>query len=245
MVSIKLQGGLANQLFQTAFIVSYAEKHGLQYVIPETVINPHVAGKKAYRFDSVKYTSQKLFAKIVREKSFSFYHYDQYEQTCFEGYFQSWKYFDEKRMQELFNLPWIENDDTCAIHVRRGDYMKWPDHHPAITKEYILLSMDFMNSFFGIDKFKFFSDDLPWCKANFFNQLGSYEISYSHEWDELKELSLLSCHNYLIGSNSAFSLWGHYLNRSEDKFAIFPEKWFGPLLPHDTKDLYPLKSIQI
>lgn len=246
MISIKLQGGLCNQMFMAAFIYTYANKHGLKYDLPPTVINPHNPSKRVpYRFNGINYTIHPLPDRIVKEKRFSFDEYEKQDNVVFEGYFQSHKYFDEKKIQELLNFPWSDITDVCGIHVRRDDYLKWAEFHPPVTKDYIILAMDFMFAFFGITKFKFYSDDIPWCQANFFNQYGEYEIDYSYEQDELKDLVSLSNHQYLIGSNSAFSLWGHYLNRNDEKFAIFPEKWFGPKLPHDTKDLYPPKSIQL
>lgn len=246
MVGIKLQGGLANQMFMIAFLVSYAEKHGLKYHLPSYVVNPHIPGKtEPYHFEGLNYSSIAFNGKkSLPEKSFAYHEYGKYDEVMFEGYFQSHKYFDEKRMQELFAFPWQDITDVCAIHVRRDNYLKWSEYHPPVTKEYILLAMDFMNAFFGIKKFRFFSDDIGWCVDSFFNKT-PYKLSYITRGNEISDLTHISHHRFLIGSNSAFSLWGHYLNRNENKFAIFPETWFGPKLPHDTKDVYPPKSIQL
>lgn len=246
MVSIKLQGGLCNQMFMIAFLVSYAKKHGFDYHLPTYVVNPHIAGKtEPYIFDGLKYSSISFNdKKSVKETSFAFNDFPPEDNILFEGYFQSHKYFDEKLAQKLFNFQWQDITDVCAIHVRRGDYLKWSEYHPPVDREYISIAMDFINCFFGIKKFVFYSDGIDWCIENFFDKT-SYKLSYVTGGDEIHDLTAISHHQFMIGSNSAYSLWGHYLNRNQNKFAIFPEKWFGPKLPHDTKDLYPPKSIVI
>src|SRR6187549_1867344 len=129
MVSIKLQGGLVNQMIMIAFLVAYAEKHGLEYAIPNNVHNPHTPGKyRSYQFAGLNYcktpSDMEMPKEIWREYSFNFYDFPKKDNITFDGYFQSHKYFNENTTK-LFNLPWKNITGVCGIHVRRTDYLKW------------------------------------------------------------------------------------------------------------------------
>lgn len=246
MISIKLQGGLGNQLFMMAFLVAYAEKHRLEYVLPNNVENPHSREqKKSYGVIGLNYCQSEddseMPKHITAEPCFEHHEFPKIDNTTFLGYFQSEKYFNEKTI-ETFALPWKNITDWCAVHVRRDDYLKWEEYHPPVTIRYITEAMDLMKDKAGIKKFRFFSDDIDWCKQEFKSTLHT-EIDYSEGKEEVEDLSYLSSHKFIIGSNSAYSLWGYYLNQNKNKLAIFPKDWFGPKLPHNTKDVYPKGAI--
>ena len=58
----------------------------------------------------------------------------------------------------------IINEDTCSIHVRRGDYLGLPNHHPTQPIEYYIQAIKLI----GEDKhYVIFSDDIKWCEENF------------------------------------------------------------------------------
>lgn len=243
MVSIKLQGGLANQMFMIAFLVAYAEKHDLEYCIPHHVINPHIPGRPAYYFEGLNYGND-MPEHITLEHSFEHHNYPKIDDTTFVGYFQSEKYFNEKTYS-LFNLPWKNNTGVCGVHVRRGDYVRQYEYHPPVEEKYIVTAMRQIWDKTGIVNFKFYSDDIDWCKEKFYNHSLNWNIGFSEGINELDELAALSSHQFIIGSNSAFSLWAYYLNKNLNKKIILPNTWFGPKLPHSTKDLYPEGAIML
>ena len=122
---------------------------------------------------------------------------------------------------------------TTAIHVRRGDYLKFPQHHPTQTVEYFLAGVELLKD--KTDKFLVFSDDIAWCKANFkFDN-----IVYIENEKDYIELYLQSLCNNNITSNSSFSWWGAWLNENNNKVVIGPNKWFGSAINHDTSDVIP------
>lgn len=158
------------------------------------------------------------------------------------GYFQSSKYFDdfEDNIKHLlrpkYNLYRIE--DTTSIHVRRGDYLKHPNHHPILPMKYYESAMELTNT----KRYLVFSDDIPWCKKNFIGN----QFDFSEEQNEVLDLELQSKCTHNIIANSSFSWWGAYLNENQDKIVIAPKAWFGPaLFSHNTKDLYINSWIKI
>ena len=61
--------------------------------------------------------------------------------------------------------------------------------------------------------------------------------------NEIADLTNASCCESNVGSNSSYGWWIHWLNQNPDKMGVFPKKWFGDSLPHNTKDLIPENSI--
>jgi hypothetical protein len=174
--------------------------------------------------------------------------------VCLNGYFQSEKYFKEysDEIKKLFEQPkfmhgvvtshaWDRNGifintetNTCSIHVRRGDYLKSPDHHPEQTMNYYMKAIKQMpkDTIFII-----FSDDIAWCKQNFPDLPEKFKFAEGGRDDEdLLYMSL--CKNNII-TNSTFSWWAAWLNQNIEKKVIIPATWFGPAYAnHNTEDLY-------
>lgn len=242
MIGTRLIGGLGNQLFQSAMIFSYGKKHFVNYFLPETVINPHVPGKPAYKFPGFVYSSQPHNLEEYKEKSFRYELLPPMDNVCFHGYWQSWKYFDEHRNEllEAIGFPYKREERVVAMHIRRGDFLNYPDHHPPVTKEYIAKATEFFKQR-GHFHFKVFSDDPQWCVENIMDEKSTYE--FSENQDEVQDLIDMSCCSHQLCSNSSYSWWGYYLNRNKYKIGLFPRRWFGEMLPHDIQDLILPNSI--
>jgi len=165
------------------------------------------------------------------------------------GYFQSYKYFEDNKSHilKIFRVnneieerisrgfKFIEDTETCSIHVRRGDYLNMPEYHPFLGIEYYKNAIDlFDNNML----FVVFSDDINWCKENFgkINRRFVY-IDYNNQPIELHIMKL--CKNHII-ANSSFSWWGAYLCENHNQTVIAPKKWFGVAYnKYTTKDLLP------
>jgi hypothetical protein len=189
---------------------------------------------------------------IAREKNFTF-DLDMYkipDGTDLSGYFQTEKYFKEIRnlLLEYFSFkPAIEERSSeywkelivnfssgspiISLHVRRGDYTLYPDHHPTCSEEYY---NNAMSLFDPSSKFLVFSDDIEWCREKF-NSEKFHIVDSGNPYVDLKLMSLCDHH---INANSSFSWWGSWLNQKEDKRVICPANWFGPLIKKDTSDVY-------
>lgn len=168
------------------------------------------------------------------------------------GYFQSEEYFKEDRdfIISLFTFKsdykdsaskYIENtreelkaSTLASIHVRRGDYLMYPEHHPACSNEYYNRAIGYLKNKSEDIKFIVFSDDPEWCRKEFKGQ--SYFISdLKNPYSELCAMTL--CDHNII-ANSSFSWWGAWLNRKEGKEVIAPKNWFGPAINKNTQDVY-------
>jgi hypothetical protein len=57
--------------------------------------------------------------------------------------------------------------------------------------------------------------------------------------EDWQQLLLMSCCNDNIIANSSFSWWGAYFNGTIEKIVCYPDIWFGPLNPVNTRDLFP------
>lgn len=229
-----------------AFVISYSKKHGIDYVVPKQVVNPHIAGRGAYIFPGVVYADNIEPLEVYKESAFYYQEIPPMDNVCFHGSFQSQKYFNEYKDDVLraFGFQWRMKNGYCSIHVRRGDYINWADWHPPVSPEYLYKAVEYVVSKAPQIKFRVFSDGIDWCKEIFslpgFNE---HYFEYSEGRTEIEDLEGISFCEHNIGSNSSFSIWGDYLNQNPNKMSFFPKDWFGPKFDHNTKDLYPPNAI--
>jgi Glycosyl transferase family 11 len=165
MISIFLQGGLGNQLFQIATAISYCIKNKVQFVFPYSEVLPTGMVRPTY-WDSLL-SNLKRFTTIENP----IFHNDflfglpRYNEQCFHyvpipeglennilfGYFQSYKYFEEyknqilkitgieknrKQILEEFKDIITPGEPSISIHFRLGDYKEKQQYHPVLTEEY-------------------------------------------------------------------------------------------------------------
>ncbi len=246
MITTRLFGGMGNQLFQSAMAISYAKRIECEFHIPDHTENDSIWPPTITHLTNKNFNPS-LQTYLVQEQKHSFNEIPKYEcqkmNVIFSGYWQSHKYLDDYRKEILlaFNIPWTLMENTCGVHIRRGDYLKYPTKHPVITKEYLDRAI-YQIIDEGADMLIFFSDDMEW--ASDYAAMMPHKIRYtiSTERDPIKDLSLLSSCNHQIISNSTFGWFGAWLNQAENKVVITPHEdvWFGPDNRHlDVSDLLP------
>ncbi len=240
MLSAVLYGGLGNQLFIKATTIAHALRHGYSYAIPKEVSNPHSKEQRLYLLPGVTYSDN--IPTDLSPYCEPFFHYSPLppiDNIRIDGYWQSARYFDEYRDEiiEMFGLE-IKRilQGWCGVHVRRGDYLRWPQHHPPVTTRYLHSAVWEASKNLGIQNFLVASDDIKWCKDNMIGVANHFE--FLETGDEIEDLKTIASCCHQIGSNSSYSWWAHYLNPNPNKVGYFPRKWFGPELCHITKDLY-------
>ena len=249
-VSVNLMGGLGNLMFQVATAYAFGVKNNKKFICePKQIEIPHKPFS-VYTTNILRKIDFINSIQIMHEYNEVNFHYNEIPNIDGNirlfGYFQSEKYFLKYR-NEILNLFEIDdntlkkinkiyksilNEDTCSIHVRRGDYLKLPNHHPTQHIEYYLNSVELM----GNDKhYLIFSDDINWCNDNFDFIKNKTFISGTYDFEDLYLMSM--CKNNII-ANSSFSWWSAWLNQNLNKKIIAPKIWFGNYLNHNTNDLY-------
>lgn len=241
MIVTRLQGGLGNRLFQIAASVGIGDFFGNDWRVQSDMLH-----KEYFSIPQIKFIDGYVLPRYT-EPRFDYWLDEQaFSQPDLElfGYFQSARYFNhvQNQIRTLFAAPhkieekikWkyrdVLKENTCAVHVRREDYLKLKDYHYNLEVEYYLKAMQSLPGF----HFVCFSDDINWCKENI--------PAHTFIKDETPvEFHLMSyCKNFII-ANSTFSWWASWLSNNESKIIIAPEKskWFGKLnAAKNVNDLY-------
>jgi len=265
-VSIKLQGGLGNYMFQIAVVYAYAIKTNRKAIFTTDnsfVAHKHITVYKNNILNNVELINNKEFIgfKGFNENGFHYNEIPNIDGDLYlNGYFQSEKYFKDysDEIRKLFSYPdelissakekmvdrygiYETFGNSCSIHVRRGDYINSPNHHPVQNMNYYMKAIKQMpkDSIFLI-----FSDDISWCKANFPDVPEKFIfVEGNTDYEDLLLMSL--CKNN-ITCNSTFSWWAAWLNNNPEKKVIIPSVWFGPAYAnYNTEDLYCENWIKI
>lgn len=254
MISCYLQGGLGNYLFQIAATVSLANENNDTPIFSDTdlyYLHRNFSTYKNNIFSKIKFISGPFpRANVYHEPCFQYREIPYSENLLLIGHFQSEKYFKHVNMNDLLEptdeiknyvktkYTSILNQTTCSIHVRRGDYLKYPNHHPACDISYYNNAISKMPN--GT-KFLVFSDDIQWCKDKF---IGDFEFIEGEQ--DVIDLYLMSLCNHNIIANSTFSWWGAWLNQNKNKLVIAPKIWFGPGKGDvNTNDILPENWVKI
>lgn len=270
-LTIKLLGGLGNQLFQIATAYAYAKEHSMNLVLPE--IWNYNSGREpvwntyflntSHGFNLI---SGNQFQKIswidIYEKSFLYtpiYHKPGSSNYRLNGYFQSSKYFnnhkDEIRIllqipnnlinaaNEAFARTQIHDPDGwIAAHVRRGDYLLASNYHVVTDAEYFKKAREEINKRIGPRTVCWITEDPKWVYTNIYQQ-GDVVIC----GNSMTDFACLSLFRHIIMSNSTFSWWATWLNPNNyaDRVICCPNKWFGPQGPQDCETIYEPEWIRI
>jgi hypothetical protein len=230
-------GHLGNELFQYAATKALSLHRGVDCAFPRNkpdlhqIFNLHALSEPVMAIPSSKWFEEPHF-------HFAPEFWDLPDWTLLSGYFQSEKYFapyaEQIRQEFTFRDPvgWPRFKDWVSIHVRRGDYLTFPHHHPPCSVEYYRQAMaQFPGAHFIV-----FSDDIEWCRAN----LAGKDVEFSEGFSPDRDLQRMILCDHNIIANSSYSWWGAWLNPNPAKRVIFPRRWFGPAKAGwDTTDLCP------
>jgi len=256
MISIDLWGGLGNQLFQIASTYGHALRHNLNCGFDITQTYLPLQGRKAIEYAKNLYFSLPKIKhgdynlEVWKAKRWEYDPIPPKDNVLLNGYFQSPKPFDEYREKilELFlndDTRWgilnrladrysVELRDSVSVHMRRGDYAKFPDIHPIIEEKYYMEAVSTLRKEKNINCILVFSDDIAWCKQNF----RSPEVRYMDGLHDYEAILLMSLCDHNVIANSSFSWWGAYFNEKKDKIVYAPKRWCGPNAGHGWDDIY-------
>ena len=127
----------------------------------------------------------------------------------------------------------LESNESVALHVRRGDYVKI---HCSLNAAYYKRAISIIKKRYQNPVFLIFSEDLEWAKRNLEITDNCIYVNAEKKVQDYEELMIMSrCKSNII-SNSTFSWWGAWLNRNPDKVVIAPK---GPWVSSKQKDIIP------
>lgn len=244
MIQPKLWAQLGNQAFMCSAAIAHALKMNTTYSIPKKTISPNTWRTYFTHLPETKSATLRYY----KEKRHCYDPLPEVNSLTIEGYFQSNRYWHGYNEQIAEALGFVHKPEPyVAVHIRRGDYLKYPDRFPVMPMEYYMDSIHMMASF-GNKQFKVFSDDILWCKLQFMrSSLDNYFIKYSDVKDPLTDMKdMYNAAGYIL-ANSTFSLFPALL-RADNPSVIAPaeDRWYGPKAKHlETCDLMPERFIKM
>lgn len=255
------RGGFGNILYNYIVAYALARKYNMKPLfVPDT--DEYRLPMNRYKiFNKLEYTQVPNSVPKIYERGFQYFpiFVDQnVKEICIDGYFQSYKYSDGlipvikkellanipsdyERIVELYRQK-TGNYRSIMVHVRRGDYLKFPNIHPIPTDEYFSQGLEWLyESDASGYKLLVFSDDLDYLKTwNLLKNVNHEIIDISDPVDAFWLMTL--CDNFLI-SNSSLSLLAYHFRERADAKLVLPAKWFGPDGPKfNMEDLVQLNS---
>ena len=285
IISIRLMGGLGNQLFQLFTVIAYSIEHNKTVVLPYvdklhvgTVRNTYwetflMGLKHLTTYNSNIHETNESLLKMQLYKESNF-HYTQIPKlnarTLLFGYYQSYKYFEKYRNILLHMIQFKDHlnntkheyshlftdtdtdTDIISVHFRFADYKNIQESHPILDIQYYynaLCNICISNN----KKYRILyfcqecdNDDVSQIISTLSNQFPELEfVKVDDSIQDWKQLLIMSLCNHNIIANSTYSWWAAWLNMNMNKIICYPNRWFGPALSHDIKDLFPSDWIKI
>ena len=256
MITCNLKGGLGNQLFQIFAIIAYSLKHRQPFKFVYTDLVPSCTPRHSYWGSFLK--SLKSFTingypsintKIYRYPDMDYRELptSSSEHTIFDGYFQSYKYFEE-RQNDIYRLIQLEKQktecftkhdkmdlkNTISMHFRLGDYKHLSHFHPIMGINYYKNALIHILSSCQLKTWRV----VYFCEAddnnyvvNIINHLAVIFplLTFEKATDQIadwEQMLLMSGCTHNIIANSSFSWFGAYFNSNKDKIVCYPNTWF-------------------
>jgi hypothetical protein len=248
--TVKIKGGLGNQLFQYAFALFlknkfdievnlevswYKEQSFRRFVLNDLLVNnefslvnsaPSFINK---RINQV-YLSENLITFLIKKNYFlPINFYDGYWQDIFFANFLKDKIFFKSDI-----LKKKINEDYYVIHLRRGDF-KRSKTHLVLTDEYYLKFVDVFK-----DKKIYIISEEEEDAINLKKEI-KLDIEY-YKCSDLEAFSIIYNATGGIASNSTFCWWAIFL--SESRNWLMPYQWLKKINIIDSKLAIP-KTILI
>jgi hypothetical protein len=258
MITLKLLGGLGNQLFIWALgRALQAKGRDVYYDTTAYIGNTHRQYWLA-PFDDLKFNNEPSKDEIYEGSHvFNPDFLTPREGSKLIGYFQCEQYFagiaDELRShvnQRWMNKPLtgyvkeiekeIYRQPSVFLHVRRQDYVNLQHFHGLQPIEYYREALKLVRSrHFDVKPFVF-SDDIPWCQEWFPKDFTF--VQGTNMWEDIR---LMAGCKHSILANSSFGWWASWFGDNQlGRTIVAPKKWFtSPDV--DDRDLIPSRWTRI
>lgn len=242
------KGRLGNQLFFVAATIGIAKKNNRNYSFCSDL--GHGGIDYNFIFEKNLPKTDYVPENKYNQEGFGYCNINITEDTEIIGYFQSEKFFIncEKEIREQFKFKkeivnlvlnqYPEITKSASLHIRRGDYVNQPNHHPLMPLVYY---EQFLTNYADeYEKIFIFTDDINWAKEIY--QGDKFIFPNFSDKNDLYSFVLLSQSKSIVIANSTYSWWAAWLNENKDKKIYCPphNKWFGKLYSNlNTEDILP------
>ena len=170
MISIKLMGGLGNQLFMIFTTLAYGIENKVRFILPQNKpdkTSTNGDARPTYWHNFLKRLTPFLQLKpevqnIYSEKGHHYTKIPEYiknKNILLFGYFQSYKYFENQKelifkiigirelqnqVREKYSSYFDNQGETVSLHFRIGDYKNIQDCHSVLKIEYYIEALKTM-----------------------------------------------------------------------------------------------------
>lgn len=223
MLSVRLQGGLGNQLFQVAAAETIAAQTGRTLRLPPCP-STHHSSQDYFQTILASFADlrqEESRGVLVREPSYAYRTWSFADPAVeLEGYFQNYRYISPTFCGRLLCPPDIPERPGAFLHIRGGDYVNHFLHDVKLSAYYERALKEFPpdTHFFVFTNDRAYAESLPW--------LTSVPKTWVDEPDEVRALwSLSRCRAGGICANSTFSWWGAFL--TPHRTLVLPSRWFN------------------
>ncbi len=272
MITVRLQGGMGNQMFQYACGRAIAIKRKFGLILDPTQLDKasvprhYQLGPFNIQANIATITSGNV--KVVSERHF---HYDPgvfdiHDTNTLIGYFQSEKYFigiadvirkdftlrtiEEQKLKknklgwELFKRA--KSCNSVSVLIRRGDYVtnsQMNKFHGVCSLDYYNECMDYIASKVEHPMFFLLTDDPEWVAEHMIPKY-PHILATNGSLLDYQEMILASHCKHHITSNSTFGWWGAWLGSNPNKIICAPKQWFVDT-SMNTSDLIPRSWVRL
>jgi len=238
--AIHLMGRTGNMLYQIACAFAYCKRYDRTLVLPNR--------NNSWEFHSLLKNFRQFFATgpldpvDQGEKHYSNFQELPPGKKALRGYFQNEKYFLDF-YQEFYDMLYFnlnstieykypQLDESIFLHIRGGDYRKFPKYHLVELKNYYIDALNFLKSRWNVTDFKVYvsTDDIPFYQSHFrphFEKMGvntsSFVIVEENPYNCFQIIS--KCRKGGICPNSTFCWWASYVNPNPEKIVIYPDEF--------------------
>lgn len=232
VVSVSLQGGLGNQLFQLAAAIKLAQNTGREVCIDAKHVNhknPH--SKQNYFstiFKNVKcITSNNVWITLEEDSSWTEVSLADSSKNHLYGYFQHIRYVPDNFMDYL-SFPVVNHKEThIFLSIRGGDYIK--NRHHQIQDDLLYKYYEVCLEQVPLDiHILVCTNDRKYAKQ-FEKLFSGRSFSYDDSKDEVACMaSMAACTYGGILTNSSYSWWSSYFGHHKWPDAKYwaPSPWF-------------------
>jgi len=266
-VVVYLAGGIGNQLFQTAFGLSIAQKFSATTYLNTDKFNnysyhhePEIlklgfdesilsGGKPDFEPESTLLLREGTVSSIDEIVSLP----ANCRTLMIDGFWQSEKFLSRPVIDYIYRKicdkyepvdlsssggTGLADPSRIAVHIRRRDYA-----HMGVTRnEYYAACLSFIREHTGNASLALYSDE-PNASYHLLLALGYRDVEIIRTGSDWKDLYSLSRHKYLLMANSTYSWWGARFGEDvQRKLVLRPAPW---LTINSTFDPCPSRWVSV